>query len=54
MNFEYTEEQQQLADSLRKFLTHSELELIARIAAPEAFVRARGLNPGYSMLEVLR
>lgn len=40
--------------SLRKFLTHSELELIARIAAPEAFVRARGLNPGYSMLEVLR
>jgi 2-polyprenyl-3-methyl-5-hydroxy-6-metoxy-1,4-benzoquinol methylase len=39
--------------SLRKFLTHGELELIARIAAPEGFVRVRGLNPGYSWLEVL-
>lgn len=40
--------------SLRKFLTHGELELIARIAAPGAFVSVRGLNPGYSVVEVLR
>lgn len=38
--------------SARKFYTESELELIARIAAPDAFVSVRAELPGYSVLTV--
>lgn len=39
--------------TLRKFYTESELELIARIAAPRASVIVRPAHPGYSVLTVL-
>lgn len=38
--------------SARKMWSEPELELIARLAAPEVSVRTRSLLPGYSVLEV--
>lgn len=38
--------------SLRKFYTHSELELIANIAVPNGIINVRPVNPGYSLLTV--
>ncbi len=40
--------------SLRKFYTLSELELMARLAMPEAHIETKAAHPGYSVLQVLR
>lgn len=38
--------------SIRKMYSEPELEMIARLAAPQAQVRTYGMVPGYSVLEV--